>query len=144
MNEQQYIKERIDNQFDWYDKKSTSYQKRYKVLKVIEILASVMIPFLSGYMDNGIEGIGILIGILGIVIAAIEGLLYVYNYQENWLKYRKAAEFLKREKLLYLTASGPYKKNKTLNTLVVRIENYTEHENQEWVQMNMRKEEKNT
>jgi len=134
MNEQDYIKERIDNQFDWYDKKSQSNQKIYKRLKLLEILASVLIPFLSGYLNNDkVSNMGLIIGILGLTIAFIEGTLYLYNFQENWLGYRKVAEFLKREKFLYLTASGPYENNKTLNALVMRIENYTENENQEWV-----------
>ena len=133
MNEQDYIKERIDDQFEWYDKKSQRNQKIYKRLKLVEIMASVAIPFLSGYLDQGISGLGLAVGLLGACIALIEGILYLYNYQENWLEYRKAAEFLKREKLFYRTGTGPYENNKSLNTLVIRVENYTKEENKNWV-----------
>ncbi|MEM1319821.1 MAG: DUF4231 domain-containing protein [Bacteroidota bacterium] len=132
MNEKDYISQRIDGQLKWYEQKSTWNQSWYKRLKLIEILASVLIPFLSGLLNTKPMGLTITIGILGILIAFIEGLLYLYKFQENWLEYRNAAEFLKREKLFYLTRSGPYENNHSLQALVTRIESYTEQENQNW------------
>ena len=49
---EEYIKERLDNQIDWYDKKSVKSQKWFKRLQLIVIVSSATIPFLSGYMDE--------------------------------------------------------------------------------------------
>ncbi len=136
MNEQDYIKQRIDSQLQWYESKSLWNKVWYRRLKIVEILSSVLIPFLSGLMAEGGLAISISIGILGILIALIEGILYLYKFQDNWMEYRQAAEFLKREKLFYLTKSGPYEGSPKLQALVTRIESYTEQENQAWTNYN--------
>lgn len=141
MNEQEYIKQRLEDQIKWYDVKSQSNQKWYKGLKSLEIILSVTIPFLSGLIDKSPMLLPILIGILGIVIAIIEGILYLFRFKENWTEYRIAAESLRREKVLYLTKSGPYLKNATLQMLVERVEMYTEQENKAWLMSGRKKED---
>ncbi|MFB3042367.1 MAG: DUF4231 domain-containing protein, partial [Candidatus Poribacteria bacterium] len=50
MNEENFMNERVDDQINWYDRKSQFNQKRYKRLRIIEIFAAALIPFLSGYI----------------------------------------------------------------------------------------------
>jgi hypothetical protein len=47
MEQNTYIQERLDDQIDWYDKKSQSNQKWHKRLRVIELIAGASIPFLA-------------------------------------------------------------------------------------------------
>lgn len=48
MTEEEYISQRLDNQIDWYSKKNSFCQTWYKALRVVEIIAAAIIPFLSG------------------------------------------------------------------------------------------------
>lgn len=48
LDEAKYLKERLEDQIDWYDRKSISNQKSFKRLQVLIIVASATILFLSG------------------------------------------------------------------------------------------------
>lgn len=52
MEQNTYIKERLDDQIAWYDQKSQSNQKWYKRLRVIELIAAASIPFLAAYITE--------------------------------------------------------------------------------------------
>ena len=41
-----YIRDRVDDQITWYDKKSQTAQKHYKRIQIIEIIASATIPII--------------------------------------------------------------------------------------------------
>lgn len=137
MTDQDYIAQRIDDQIKWYSSKSRWNKKRYTNIKTLIIILSVSIPFLTGLIGDDEQmafWLKIAIGISGILIAGGEGILSLQKYQDNWMEYRQASETLKREKLLYLTQSGPYRGGATLPQLVERIENFTASENKNWLQ----------
>lgn len=133
MNEQKYLEERLQDQIDWYDRKSGLYQTRYKRLRMLEILAASSIPFLSGYIETWAY-ITPVVGALGLFITIIAGLLSLNQYQELWLDYRATAEALKQEKFLYLTRTEPYDGERPLNLLVQRVESRLAKENSVWAQ----------
>lgn len=134
MNENEYMNKRIDDQIDWYDRKSQFNQKMYKRLVLIEIVFSASIPFLTSY--SSICMINTLIAVFGIGITLIAGMLSLYKFQENWITYRTTAETLKQEKYQYLTKTGVYNDGNDsdypLNILVNRIESIISKENTEW------------
>lgn len=45
----EYVETRLDDQIDWYDRKSQENQAWYKRLRLIEIVAAGLIPFMAGY-----------------------------------------------------------------------------------------------
>lgn len=139
MNETEYIKSRLDDQFNWLEKKSAYNQKMHKILMTIEIILSVTIPALAPYADSKSPVINILIALIGITIASIAGVLKIYKFQEKWINYRSTAEDLKREKLMYLTETGFYGKNldkdKKFNSLVNRVESILSNENIKWQEL---------
>ncbi len=132
MTTENYLEERIDNQISWYDKKSSVLKKRHYTVKIIVILISVTLPFLTGIMSDKTPHIKIAIAAGSLIIAFFEGISSLYKYQEQWLTYRNTAESLKREKLLFLTKSGPYEKSQVLPLLVTRCEGIMSDENQTW------------
>ena len=135
MTQEKYLKERIDDQFDWYEKKSAWNQKRYRRFKTIVIVLSVCIPLGAGFMAEGGLVLRIGIGVAGALVAILEGLSAFNKYQEKWLEYRRAAEHLKREKLLFETGVGPYRDvEDPFRMLVERVESFTAEENQQWTQ----------
>ncbi len=133
LTSEQYLAQRVQDQIAWYDQKSSWNQRQYKRLKLTVIILSVTIPFLTGLIEKFGLPLTILVGIMGVCIAIIEGLQSLYKYHDNWLEYRKAAELLKREQLLFNARSGPYKTDFSLANLVERCENIMGLENQQWL-----------
>ncbi|HRK83272.1 MAG TPA: DUF4231 domain-containing protein [Saprospiraceae bacterium] len=107
LDQETYIKDRVEGQIKWYSNKSSAAQKRYKLFKVITLLCAVLIPFLTGLLEE-IFWMKYVIGTLGVAIAAVEGIQSLYKNRELWLEYRGTSEALKREKLLFQTLSGDY------------------------------------
>lgn len=133
MTEDEYLKSRLDDQIDWYDKKSTWNQRLFKHLQVTVIVASAIIPFLSGYVTDDLAYLKLGIGGLGLVVAVITAILSLYKFQENWTQYRAICESLRHEKFLYLTKSPPYAGGKSFPLLVQRVESLISRENSDWV-----------
>lgn len=99
------IMERLDDQLAWYDRKSMANQRTYKRIKITEILAAALIPFLAGL---GLPHVSIVTASLGVLITVLEGLLHLNQYQQNWINYRSTCEALKHEKYTYLGKAAPY------------------------------------
>src|SRR3954471_6125598 len=47
----EYLTRRVQNQIDWYDKKSVWNQKCFKRLRIVEIIAAAMIPLLTALTE---------------------------------------------------------------------------------------------
>jgi len=145
MDADKYLKERVDDQIGWYDRKSQSNQHWFKRLRVAEVICAAAIPFLSGYIHVYQMQITLIVGALGLIVACIAGLLGLYQFQENWIEYRTTCESLKKEKYLFLTCSDPYdcEDEERLQLLVHRVETLISKENTNWAQyMTQPKEEK--
>ena len=135
MNEEQFLKERVDGQINWYDKKSQFNQRWFKCLRVGEIVAAAAIPFLAGYMSNKTPAIQIVVGFLGFIIAIIAGVVALCQFQENWVEYRTTCESLRHEKYLFLTQTEPYNVDNPFPLFVQRVESLVSTENTKWSQL---------
>ena len=121
--------QRLDDQIDWYDRKSAKSQRWFKCLKIVTMAAAVFIPVLSA-ADWGRP----YAGALGIVIVLAEGLQQLNQFQANWIAYRSTCESLKHEKYLYLAPAGPYASAQNpLPLLAERIEGLVSQEHAKWV-----------
>src|SRR4030095_4684135 len=140
VNQDDYIKDRVDGQIEWYDRKSGTNQRWFRWLRIVEIIAAASIPLLVGYADS-ITELKIVVGILGLLIAVIAGVLGLYQFQENWTGYRTTCEALTQEKYLFLTKTQPYDQGDSFSLFVQRVENFISKEHSTWSQY-MRKEDK--
>ena len=131
MGEDDYLQDRLEDQIDWYSKKSQTNQKWFKNLRLLEIVLATLIPFLAGIGD-ALPCHQIIIGGIGVVIAISAGLAAINKYQENWIQYRTTAESLKHEKYLYKTKCKPYDSDGSLQILVQNVENLISKENSHW------------
>ena len=132
MNQEEYLQERIDDQINWYDRKSLQSQKWFKRLQIVSIIAATTIPFISGYLTETTIWLKLAVGVLGLIVAAITAILGLYKFQENWLEYRTVCESLKHEKYLFLTKSEPYDSEDSFKFLVERVEGLISKENTKW------------
>lgn len=120
---------RLEDQIQWYSKKSQENQKYFKRLKVTEIIAAALIPLAAG-----ISVPVFILGCLGVFIVILEGIQSLYQYQHNWITYRSTAEALKHEKYLYLAGAGPYLcVGNAAPLLAERVESLISREHARWV-----------
>ncbi len=132
MDQEKYIKERLDDQIDWYSRKSKRSQTWFKSLRILEILAAASIPFLAGYVSETTPTLKVIVGFLGVLVAVIAGVISINKFQEIWIQYRTTSENLKHHKYLYLTQSNPYAGEDAFKLLVETTESLISQENAGW------------
>ena len=121
--------ERLEDQIQWYDRKSTSNQHTFKRIKVTEIVAAAMIPFLA---PLPIPYVKLIVAGLGVLVTVFEGLLHLNQYQQNWISYRATCESLKHEKYLYIAKAPPYGVGDARALLAERVESLVSQEHAKW------------
>ena len=134
MTEEEYIKERLDDQIKWYSKKATKNKLLNHWFKVLIIIFSATIPFIVGI--DFIETLkNIILGGIGVVITILSGLSGLLKFQEKWIEYRTTSETLKHEKYLFQAKAIPYSEEKeSYKLLVTRIEDMISREHSMWGQ----------
>ena len=139
---------RIEEQIGWYDTKGGTFQKKYKRIKLIEIVAAAFIPFLSAlhFSDPNLlflftpirfaTVVGTITALLGVLITILEGVLQLQQYQQNWVVYRATCEALKHEKFTYIAGAGVYADAAKPHALLVeRFETIGSQENTKWASL---------
>jgi len=138
MKPEEYLKERLEGQIDWYDRKSRYNQKMFKWLRFGEIVVAASIPFIAGLITKESHGWQILVGFMGVLVAVVSGVLSLFQFHERWIEYRTTCESLRKEKYLFVTGTEPYKGENTFETLVQRVETLVSKENTNWAQYLMK------
>lgn len=130
-----YLNQRVKSQIAWYGNKSTLNKKWYYGCRITIIISGALIPLLVGYANGPMEYLKYAAGALGALVAISEGIMTLRKYRENWSNYRRTAEALNREQLLYENGVGDeYSKDDeaAFKYFIVRIEKITASENDEW------------
>ena len=122
--------ERLEDQIRWYDKKSSDNQRRFKLLKALQLLAAAAIPVAAT-----IDLHAAVAATLGGLVVVVEGFVQLNQYQQNWTSYRSTCEALKHEKYLFLAHAGPYAgaTDGGVPLLADRIEGLISQEHAKWV-----------
>ena len=132
------IGERLEGQIKYHENKSSKYQRYYKRIKTIEIIAAAMIPVLSALHvadkpDYATYTLAIATALLGVLITIFEGILQLYQFQQIWITSRATAEAMNHEKFMYLAKAGAYATAPNpLSLLAERIETIGSQENAKW------------
>ena len=101
--EENYLKERWENQFNWLDKKSSSYKRKYQHFKFAEIILAALIPFIAVLAENEMMvflHLNLWVAAIGVALTVITGMMLLFKYHDLWIQYRSTAEALKVEKFL--------------------------------------------
>ena len=130
---------RLEDQIDWYDRKSRSAQRIFKRMKIVEIIAAAVIPFLAA-INSGMNFhhematlVTMMTAGLGVLITILEGILHLNQYQQLWNTYRSTCEALKHEKYTYLANAGPYAGVPDPHGLLAeRVESLVSQEHAQW------------
>jgi len=121
---------RLEDQIAWYDRKSQKNQRRFKQLKVCQIVVAAAIPVLAAVDGSPVW----LLGGLGALIVVLEGLQQLQQYQQNWTSYRTTCERLNNEKFLFIARAGSYAVAPNPEALLAeRVEGLISQEQVAWV-----------
>lgn len=135
-----YINNRVLEQIDWYDKKSSKNQFYYKVYMIVSIILSAFIPIFTLLADASFGIIiKIIITTISSAITAISAIMALYNFRELWIQYRSNCEILKSVLHRFFTKCGEFSNvegSKSYETLVMSCEEYLTKEFQTWVASN--------
>jgi hypothetical protein len=130
----------LQDQIEWYDRTSVRDQKRFKVLKVVTIIAAALIPALAT-----VQTPPYFTACLGVLIVVVEGLQQLNQYHANWIAYRSTCEALKHEKFLYLAKAGIYASAADSHALLAeRIESLVSQEHAKWASTQEQSAKKST
>lgn len=135
-----YIENRILDQIDWYNDKSSKNQKHFKKWMVTSILLSACIPILTLFSDIKCAiRIKVAITAISSAITVISAIISLYHFQDLWVQYRANCEILQSILHRYLTKTGEFRnatEDDALNLLVMSCEEYMTKEFQTWVASN--------
>lgn len=131
MNEEEYIKNRLCDQINWYSQRSSFYKRWFYTTRTIEIILASVITILA---TTSSLKVSFLIPFFSLGIVIIASLLALYRFQELWTLYRTTSESLKHEKYLFKTKTPPYNKEGSFNLLVKNVERIISSENSLWKQ----------
>ena len=139
---EKYLKERYHDQMDYYDTKSSFYQKRYKKFQWILIMLSALTPVLAALDGSEIFkyagmvykfDLNIVVVITSAIVAILTTGLKTFQYQELWVSYRVTQELLKPELYYYQFNINGYETAENKEALFVqRIELILDTEHKGW------------
>ena len=128
MSQTDLTHERLEDQINWYDKRSRYNQRMFKVLKLTTLIIALAIPLCAAF------GAPVIIaGVLGAMIALLEAIQQLNQYHHNWITYRSTCEALKHEKYLFYGKAGHYASAAEPKTLLTeRVESLVSQEHAKW------------
>src|SRR5919197_5458241 len=119
--------QRLEDQIQWYDRKSADAKRWYHRFKVTQILVAAAIPVTVAANADQVTA-----AVLGALIVVIEGLQQLFQFHANWTTYRSTCERLKHEKYLYEAGGGPYGGKDPDARLAERVEGLVSQEHAAW------------
>ncbi len=131
-----FMKERYEDQLEWYEKKAKKNKQIYMYLQFILIVFSMVVPIIIviNYIlttSTVLQWIAIM---MSIVVAILVSSLKAFNFQENWVSYRTTAENLKKELVFFRAETGPYINIQDIESLFVqRVESFISQRHTSWI-----------
>jgi len=137
---QKYLKERYEDQINWYDKKSMWNQKLYRHFQWSVIILAAITPVLVAIAPVATRWPAVIVAAL---VAIGTSILKTFKYQENWINYRTTCETLRKEIHFYRVGLGDYGDSEDREALFVeRVESLISRENTIWLTTQRPKEGK--
>ena len=114
--------------FRWYDRAASRTRHAYAILKVISLAVAATVPVLAAI---GAEAA--LTASLAAVVVLIEGVVQLFQLQNNWISYRATAEALRQHGFSYAAQVDPYNDPQTRRgQLAEFLRDATTKENTAW------------
>ena len=130
-----YLKDRYDDQINWYDAKAAGNQSTYRRMQWTLIALAAVSPILIELpLEDVAEPLSHLPTLTAAVVAILTAGMKTFKYQENWINYRTTCETLRKEKHFYDADVGDYAGAEDKEALFVeRVESLIARENTMWI-----------
>ncbi|HBX67137.1 MAG TPA: hypothetical protein DEG32_13620, partial [Balneolaceae bacterium] len=98
MNPDTYLKDRLEDQINWYSRKASSNKSAYLRITTATLIFAVSIPLFAIYLlasENPLFQNSFCLayfGFAGLAITVLSVLNHIYNYQDRWSHYRTVGE----------------------------------------------------
>lgn len=132
-----YIHGRLEDQIDYYERKSLHNKKVYYGLSIAAIVANAMIPVVSVFLPSATVP-KLIITILSSAAAVVSSILVLFNARDLWAKYRLNATRLQAYRHQYYTRSGIFagmEEEDAFQRLVAVCEQQMQEESSSWETM---------
>jgi len=129
-----YINNRLLSQIDWYDRKSSDYQKKYKRISILTVTLNGLIPIIILLADYGLV-IKLLIAVISSTTAVLTSMQILNNYKDLWIQYRSNCSILQSALHRFYTCSGEFankEEDDRFSLLVELSEDCMTSEYQQW------------
>lgn len=127
---EEYLKDRYQDQIDWYNKKSILNKRLYYAIQIPIIIIGVIVPVSASIAENKWYTI-----ILSAIVAAGIAILKFGRFEEHWHNYRSTCETLKKEKYFYDAKTGDYQHcDDPEQAFVENVENQISQAHTKWDQ----------
>ncbi len=74
MNDQHPALDRLNDQIGWYSRKSRAAQRRYKVLKLFQVIAAASLPLIPVFTIPHPEKVAAVLGLIILIIETVQQL----------------------------------------------------------------------
>lgn len=128
----EYLK-RLDDLVAVYHRKATRSRDLFYLLQTIAVIAAASVPVFSSMPSPNT----LWMASLGGLSAAVSGILSLFQFQTNWLRFRSTCEDLKSHLAQFRAAAGRYKdRRQAFQQLVENCEQLISVERGQWAQNN--------
>lgn len=103
-----YVLHRIEGQIAYYEKKSSSYKKRYFRFSIATIVLNAMIPILSLFLPDANLVPKMIITVISSITTILTGVLAITGTKELWMRYRSNASSLTAILHQYYAQTGAF------------------------------------
>lgn len=133
---EKYINSRLIEQMDYYHNAGAKYKKMFNRITIVNIIATGTIPLCSMFLDVWYYS-KFIISFLGAITVVLNGILLLYQSEENHKDYRSVYEKLKTEQTLFMYKAGDYYKKdyeKCADLFITNCEDIMNIEHDKWYQ----------
>ena len=124
------IKKRIMHLLDWYIRKATCYKNLYYIFSVVIIIINALIPIINQIKFTYYDSV---ISIISAMASIFTSVITLFTMKDTWHRYRKSAELIKKECMLFSADLGEYGKEDNKEELLLsNIEMIISNERDDW------------
>lgn len=136
--ENEIIRDYVENQIEWHVVKANQYKFFEYLLKFLTVMTPTVVIVLQQCLDtnNPLVQMSVL---GGATVASASGTFI--KFHEKRVLYRKSAELIKEETLLYITHTGKYNSEECDEQFVTELDRIVKGTSEEWRQIEEKKEE---
>lgn len=135
------IRKRVTQVVIWNIKKATKYKYRYYWMSISIIILTGSIPLIN---VAELWNPKIFTSIISALASILASTLTLVNVKETWLRYRKYAEMIKSESVLFINKCEPYSESNAECKFIENIESIIGEERLNWEEIRKKSHQNNT